>query len=119
MNKALCEDADRRFGSVGDFASALHALNVTDWTAETDSLHGEWSGVRRGSHSRDVVVKVAGELADGRSKGSVRLVALRETKGGWARFGIPDRLVKPENYPAAAKFFSAVEHKLDQLSATL
>ena len=118
LRKAMCVDPTKRFNSVTDFATAMRQLNVTDWTPPLAGLEGEWVGSRRGNRCADVSLKIEGvPVMRGTNAGQIRLTALRQTRGGWMRFGAGDRIVGPQDYTAAASFFADVEAKVAQLPA--
>jgi serine/threonine protein kinase len=115
VRKAIRSNPAQRFATADEFLRAINRVGVIDWRhSEGLGLTGRWDGTwppsDRVERRRRYRIEVA-PLKSGSQAGRLRAVALQATSptSAFARFGVSDRTMDPEDRGGVAEFFDAVE----------
>jgi serine/threonine protein kinase len=120
VRKALRTKPAERYPSAFAFITAIRSIQCIDWRhVDGVDLDGTWEGSWppnvHVTGRRQYVVR-SSVLGGGRQRGMRRLEAYQAPSptAKYARFGVPDETVDPDDRAAVERFFAAVEAKAAQ-----
>lgn len=120
VRKAIRTKPADRYPTASAFINAIGQVRCIDWTHISGrDLDGVWEGSwpPHAASSRRRRYRVESTLLQaGPSKGKRRLCAYQAVSlaAGFARFGVDDATVEPDDRSAVERFFAAVEAKAAQ-----